>query len=87
MSLQRQEQELGAHHVLLVPVLVWPVLVPVLVRAQEVVLLAAQRNWTITIVRNPERKAALRGIPVRPAGLEKRLQARDQDSPSDFGAT
>ena len=50
MYLQREVQELEAHLVLPIPALVWHVLVPVLVHAQEVVLLVVQRNWIITMV-------------------------------------
>ena len=51
MYLQPEVQELEAVHLVLPnPALVSHVLVPVLVHAQEVVLLVVPRNWIITMV-------------------------------------
>jgi len=69
MYSQREVQGVEAvHPALPIPVLAWPVPAPVLVHAQEVVLPAAPRNWTITLALNPERKAALWETPAQPAG-------------------
>jgi hypothetical protein len=50
MQLQREAQEPEVHPALLFPALAWPVLVPVLVPVQGVVLLVVQRNWIIMMV-------------------------------------